>query len=93
MYIFLFKIMAPTKNPPNKSLKKKNVMDIAQKLKIIDLLESGEKIAVVARLYNVNESTIRTIRDNKIKIRSSASKLGSHAKFCKITRSGYYYFL
>ena len=63
-------------------------MDIAQKMKILELLDKGEKVAGVARRFVVNESTIRTIRNNKSKIRDSASKLGPHAKFCKISRSG-----
>ena len=82
--------MAPKQNSPKnkKSIKKKVVMDIAQKMKIIELLESGEKIASIARRFVVNESTIRTIRDNKDKIRHSATQLGPHSKYCKISRSG-----
>ena len=63
-------------------------MNLATKLKILDLLESGEKIAAIARRFDVNESIIRSIRDNKNKIRESTSQLGSHAKFCKITSNG-----
>ena len=80
--------MAPRKKSPKKSLRGKCVMDIAQKMKIIQLLESGEKVAEVARRFIVNESIIRSIRDSKQKIRNSGSKLGPHAKFCKISRSG-----
>lgn len=81
--------MAPkNKSPSGKTMKKKKaVMDIAQKMKILQLLDEGEKVSAVARRFVVNESTIRTIRDNKQKIRESASKLGPHAKFCKISRS------
>ena len=59
--------MAPKQNSSKnkKSIKKKVVMDIAQKMKIIELLESGEKIASIARRFVVNESAVRTIRDNK----------------------------
>ena len=79
--------MAPKENgPQKKSMRRKSVMDIAQKMKIIQLLESGEKVAAVAKRFVVNESTILPVRDNKQKIRESASKLGPHAKFCKITR-------
>ena len=85
--------MAPKQNSPKnkKSIKKRVVMDIAQKMKIIELLESGKKIASIARRFVVNESTIRTIRDNKDKIHHSATQLGPHSKFCKISRSGKYY--
>ena len=40
---------------------KKEVMEI-QKLKILDLLREGERGAALAKRYNVNESTIRSIR-------------------------------
>ena len=81
--------MAPNKNTQNSKIQKftlKAVMDIAQKIKILELLDNGEKIAAVARRFIVNESTIRTIRNNKNKIRDSAPKLAPHAKFCKISR-------
>ena len=63
-------------------------MDLATKLKILDLLESGEKIASIARRFEVNKLKMLSIRDNKNKIRENASQLGSHAKFCKITKTG-----
>ena len=86
--------MAPKNKSPkvNKTIRKKVVIDIAQKVKILELLESGEKIAAIARRFVGNESTIRSIRDNKQKIRESAAKLGPHAKFCKIARAGINYF-
>ena len=67
-------------------------MDVAQKMKIVELLESGEKIADIARRFVVNESTIRTIRDNREKIRKSALQLGPHSKLCKISRSGMHFY-
>ena len=57
------------------------------KKKIIHLLESREGIAVVAKRFVSNETKIRPIRDNKQKIRESASKLEPYDKFCKISRS------
>ena len=53
---------------------------IGVKLKILNLLESGERVAAVARKFKINESTVRTIRDNKDKIRHSASTLGQFMK-------------
>lgn len=67
--------------------KSRKVLDLGTKLKIINLLENGEKIAAVARKYNINESTVRTIRDNKDKIRKSASNLGQHAHLSKVSRN------
>lgn len=61
-------------------------MNIADKLKILDLLDEGVLVAEVARRFKVNESTIRTIRNNKDNIRSSSAGLGKHAKFVKIVR-------
>ena len=43
-------------------------------------------VAEIARRFNVNESTVRTIRGNKDKIRSSSAGLGQHANFVKIVR-------
>lgn len=70
--------MAP--KSPKKVKKVKKVMSLADKLKILDLILAGEKISSIARRYGVNESSIRTIRDNKKSIRESAQQLGSHAK-------------
>lgn len=66
-------------------------MNIAQKMKILQLFENGEKVSAVAQRFVMNESTIRMIRDNKNKIRESAFKLGPSAKFCKISRSGKFF--
>lgn len=81
--------MAPkNKSPVKKAERTKNVMNLAQKMKVIQLLENNEKIATIARRFMVNESTIRSIRNNKEKIKQSASALGPNAKFCKISRDG-----
>ena len=78
--------MAPkSKNSPNK--KSSNVLDIGVKLKILNLLESGERVAAVARKFKINESTVRTVRDNKDKIRHSASTLGQFSHLSKVSRN------
>lgn len=61
-------------------------MTLSDKLKILNSLQQGEKVAVLARRYDVNESTIRTIRANEKKNRNSAQILGQHAKFTKVVR-------
>ena len=71
-----------------KTEKKKEVMDLAQKMKILDLLRQGEKVAALAKRYNVNESTIRSVRASEEKIRKSFSNLGDNAKYSKISRGG-----
>ena len=74
--------------PKNKIQKRnKKVMNLGQKLKMLDLLKT-EKVATVAKKFNVNESTIRSIRAKEMDIRKSVSNLGSQAKFCKINRGG-----
>lgn len=79
--------MAPRKNKsPQKAKRPRKVMDIAQKMKILDLLESGKTVAEVARKFDVNESTIRSIREKKKEIRISSTHLGQHAKFVKTVR-------
>ena len=75
--------MAPkSKNSQNK--KSRNVLDIGVKLKILNLLESGERVTAVARKFKINGSTVRTIRDSKDKIRHSASTLGQFAHLSKV---------
>lgn len=82
--------MAPPKKTPKKTpSRNRKVMNLADKLKILNLLRSGEKVAVIARRYDVNESTIRTIRDNEVKIRESAGTLGQHAVTAKIVRQNF----
>lgn len=80
--------MAPSKSksPKKAPSREKKVMNIADELPILDLLKKGETVAAIARKFKVNESTIRSIRGNEDKIRSSSSNLGQHAKFVKIVR-------
>ena len=51
--------------------KVRSVLNIGDKLKGINLLDSGEKIASIARKFGINESSIRTIRINADKIHQS----------------------
>ena len=43
-----------------KSKRKKGVIDLAEKLKILDLLKQGEKIVAIAGRFNVNKSIIHS---------------------------------
>lgn len=79
--------MAPSKNKSTKITKKRKVLNIGDKVKIINLLESGEKVAAVGRKFGISESSVRTIRDNKEKILKSAADLGSHAHLSKVVRN------
>jgi hypothetical protein len=42
----------------------RTVLTLETKLNIIQRLENGETAASLGRLYNVNESSIRTIKKN-----------------------------
>jgi hypothetical protein len=50
--------------------KTRTALTLETKFDIIQRLESGETASSLGRLYNVNESSIRTIRKNAKKIRS-----------------------
>ncbi|KAK3876081.1 hypothetical protein Pcinc_019093 [Petrolisthes cinctipes] len=52
----------------NGSAKKRQAITLEVKMDIIKRLESGEKMANVARKFNMNRSTIGTILKNKAKI-------------------------
>ena len=71
-----------------KQKRKKELMYLAQKLKMLDLLRQGERVAALSKRYNVNESTIRSIRTNEEKIRKIFSNLGNNANYSKISRGG-----
>uniref|UniRef100_A0ABD2WSE1 HTH CENPB-type domain-containing protein n=1 Tax=Trichogramma kaykai TaxID=54128 RepID=A0ABD2WSE1_9HYME len=75
-------------SPNSKIIKKrdKKVKSIADKIQILNLLKSGYKVAEVARSFEVNESTIRSIKKNEEKTRESAAQLGPYAKVNKISR-------
>ena len=57
------KIIAPSAKKLSKP-KSRKVLNIADKIKILNLLDDDEKVAAVGRKFNVNKSTVRTIRDN-----------------------------
>ncbi|XP_058809920.1 tigger transposable element-derived protein 1-like [Phymastichus coffea] len=86
--------MAPPRTlmkTPRKTPLKKNrkVMSLADKLKILNSLRDGDKVAAIARRFEVNESTIRTIRDSEAKIRESAQILGQHAQAAKVVHHNF----
>ncbi|KAK9736548.1 DDE superfamily endonuclease [Popillia japonica] len=58
--------MASTSATLSKITKKKTrrKLNLETKIKIIEMLEKDSRISEVARLHNLNESTIRTIKSN-----------------------------
>lgn len=78
------------KNKNAKALKRsKKVLTLNEKGEILDLLDKKEPVASIARKYKINESSVRTIRQNKDKIRHSLqSSAPKCAKVAGYTRSG-----
>lgn len=62
-------------NMPNekKTPLKRKFLSIELKIQILDRLQNQERISDIARHFNLNESTIRTIKQNEEKIRSSVA--------------------
>ena len=66
----------PCAEEQNKKVKK---LISAEKVKILDRLESGAHVTALAKDHNVNESIIRYIRQCNDKIRASVSSAGNVA--------------
>ena len=64
----------------------KKVMSIATKIEVLKFLDNGDKVSTLAKRYNVNESTVRSIRDKAKQIRETAANLGAQVKVTKIAR-------
>jgi CENP-B N-terminal DNA-binding domain len=50
---------------------KRKAVTLEIKIKMLDRLRKGEKLGTVAKKFNLNESTVRIIRDNEEKIQSN----------------------
>ncbi|KAL7294448.1 hypothetical protein TKK_0012444 [Trichogramma kaykai] len=79
--------MGPSKKSPAFTKKSRKVQNIADKVKIINLLKQGEKVAAVGRKFQISESSVQAIRDNSEKILKSAADLGSHSHLTKVIRN------
>ncbi|GFT89640.1 hypothetical protein NPIL_29021 [Nephila pilipes] len=63
--------MATTKI--NKREIKRKVISLETKINILDRLRNKERVIDVAKIYSMNEATIRTIRKNEDSIRKSVA--------------------
>ena len=54
--------------------RQKRVMRLANKIKVLDMLVRGDSAVSVGKHFNVNESTIRSIKKNEENIRKSVSR-------------------
>ena len=52
-----------------KAAGKRKILTLEVKLTIVKAIENGEKISVLARRHNINESSIRRIKLNAEKIK------------------------
>jgi hypothetical protein len=55
----------------------RKVLSLQSKVELLDRLANGESVASVGRSFEINESTVRTIKQNEVKIRASVSAGGT----------------
>ena len=48
-------------------------MTVLEKVKLLDMIKGGSSLAAVARVYGINESTVRYIKKDEAKIRKTAA--------------------
>jgi hypothetical protein len=53
--------------------RKKKVMHLSEKIKALDRLATGESASAVGRHYGINESRVRSIKENEKAIRISVA--------------------
>ncbi|GFR13044.1 HTH CENPB-type domain-containing protein [Trichonephila clavata] len=61
----------PKEKKEARPISKRNFISLETKIKILDQLKNNERIADISRHLNLNESSIRTIRQAEDKIRDS----------------------
>lgn len=72
----------------NDKQRKKKFISVSDKLKVLDIIESGTSIAETSRQVNLAHSTVRTILKNKQKIRETAVNISSRvADKVSVTRN------
>uniref|UniRef100_A0A665WJH6 HTH psq-type domain-containing protein n=1 Tax=Echeneis naucrates TaxID=173247 RepID=A0A665WJH6_ECHNA len=69
--------MSPKRSVPSKPSgsepkHQRKMLNIAEKVKLLDMLKEGRSYAVVGRHYRINESSVHYIKDDK-NIRSNAT--------------------
>lgn len=66
---------------PQRVKRSKHILSLGQKADILDRLTAGEGSTSVAKDYNLNESTVRSVKKNEAKIRASlAAGVSKHLK-------------
>lgn len=75
--------MSTKKNEKRVSTRKKSVLPLKVKIEMLDRLRLGESFASISRSFNVNESTVRSIKKSEDKIRSSVASTSLSAKIVR----------
>ncbi|KAM7063985.1 tigger transposable element-derived protein 1-like isoform 1-T10 [Molossus nigricans] len=64
---------ASSKPSDDETKRRRKMLTIQEKVKLLDMIKDGKKIVEVARHYNLNESTVRSIRKDEKNIRATAT--------------------
>uniref|UniRef100_A0A2A4JVK0 HTH CENPB-type domain-containing protein n=1 Tax=Heliothis virescens TaxID=7102 RepID=A0A2A4JVK0_HELVI len=72
--------MSTKKNEKRVSMRKKSVLPLKVKIEMLDRLRLGESFASISRSFDVNESTVRSIKKSEDRIRSSVASTSLSAK-------------
>lgn len=75
--------MSTKNNEKRVSKRKKSVLPLKVKIEMLDRLRLGVSIASISRSFNVNESTVRSIKKSQDKIRSSVASTSLSAKIVR----------
>jgi DNA-binding NarL/FixJ family response regulator len=59
---------ASSKPSHDKTMCRRKMLTILQKVRLLDMIKDGQKIVEVARYFKLNESTVRQIRKKEKKI-------------------------
>ena len=60
--------------------KKKSVLQLKVEIEMLDRLRLGESFASISRSFNVNKSTVRSVKKSEDKIRLSVASTSLSAK-------------
>lgn len=75
--------MSTKKKEKRVSARNKSVLPLKVKIEMLDRLHLGESFASISRSFNVNESTVRSIKKSEDKIRSSIASYSLSAKIVR----------
>ncbi|XP_076749054.1 putative CENPB DNA-binding domain-containing protein 1 [Xylocopa sonorina] len=68
------KIVSTVSSETKKIQLKRKFISLEEKIQILDRLQDGERVSSVAKSYNLNEATVRTIKNSEQKIRKNVAE-------------------